>query len=73
MLNASPQNAALADGARTMKFLLELMRILHTLVGITPAEPEHERTYLLLWSGAFALIIVAVIAFVLIFMPRIMH
>ncbi|HEY2389681.1 MAG TPA: hypothetical protein VGK22_00785 [Candidatus Angelobacter sp.] len=56
-----------------MKFLLELMRMLHVIVGITPAEPEHERTYLLLWAGAFAVIIVAVIAFVLIFLPRIMH
>ncbi len=37
-----------------MEFLFKIMRMLHAVVGITPAEPEHERAYLLLWLGALA-------------------
>ena len=58
-----------------MEFLLQLMlmRMLHAVLGITPAEPEQERTYLWLWLGAFALIFLVVVAFVVLFAPRIMH
>ena len=56
-----------------MEFLLQLMRMLHAVLGITPAEPEQERKYLWLWIGAFALIFVAVVGFVVLFAPRIMH
>jgi hypothetical protein len=56
-----------------MKPLLELMRIFHAILGITPAEPERERAYLLLWIGVFALIIVVIAACVFLLVPRIMH
>jgi hypothetical protein len=56
-----------------MKFLLQLMRMLHTILGITPADPEQERSYLLLWVGAFALIFLVVVAFVVLVAPRIMR
>lgn len=56
-----------------MEFFLQLMRMLHAVLGITPAEPKQERTYLWLWVGAFALIFVVVAAFVVLFAPRIMH
>jgi hypothetical protein len=57
----------------TMEFLLKLMRMLHMMLGITPAEPERERTYLLLWTGSFALIILIVIASLVFLLPRVMR
>jgi hypothetical protein len=56
-----------------MKPLLALMRLFHAIIGITPAEPEHERTYLLLWAVAFVLILILVVACVLFLLPRIMR
>ena len=32
-----------------MEFLLKLMRMGHTILGITAPPPEHERAYLLGW------------------------
>ena len=56
-----------------MEFLFKIMRMLHAVVGITPAEPQHERAYLLLWIGALAVIIAVVAVFVVVFMPHIMR
>jgi hypothetical protein len=56
-----------------VEFLLQLMRLLHTVLGITPAEPKQERAYLLLWTGSFALILVIVIASVMFLLPRVMR
>jgi hypothetical protein len=56
-----------------MKFLLEMMRLLHAVLGITPAEPEHERFYLFIWIGTFTLILVIVAVFVVVFTPHIMR
>jgi hypothetical protein len=70
---AGLRNAVPAEGTRQMEFFLQLMRMLHAVLGITPAEPKEERTYLWLWVGAFALIFVVVMAFVVLFAPRIMH
>ena len=58
---------------KAMEFLFKIMRMLHAVVGITPAEPEHERAYLLLWIGALALIIVVVVVFVLVVTPHIIR
>lgn len=56
-----------------MEFLLKLLRMLHMVLGITPAEPERERFYLLLWAAALAAISVVVIIFALLLIPHIMH
>lgn len=56
-----------------MKLLLEMMRLLHAVLGITPAEPEREKTYLLIWIATFTLILVIVVTFVVVFTPRIMR
>jgi hypothetical protein len=57
----------------TMEFFLQLMRLLHTVLGITPAEPKQERAYLLLWAGSFVLILMIVIASVVFLLPRVMR
>lgn len=56
-----------------MEFLLKLMRMGHTILGITPAEPEHERAYLLGWILSLLLIVALAIGFVLLLVPRIMR
>ena len=46
----------------------------HTVLGITPPKPEHERAYLLLWIAA--LVVVAtdrMVSLVLLIVPRIMR
>jgi hypothetical protein len=61
--------------ARTLsvKFLLELLRMFHTVLGITPAKPEHERRYLLLWTVALVLVILIMVGVALLVVPRIIH
>ena len=56
-----------------MSFLLQLMRMFHTVLGITPPKPEHERAYLLAWTGALVLVILTMVGFVLLMVPRIMR
>ena len=56
-----------------MEFLLNLMRIGHAILGITPAKPEHERAFLLGWILSLLLITAAGIGLVLLLMPRIMR
>jgi hypothetical protein len=45
----------------------------HTVLGITPAKPEHERRYLLMWTVALVLVILIMVCVVLLVVPRIMH
>jgi hypothetical protein len=47
--------------------------MLHAVLGITPAKPEDERKFLLLWIGALAVIALIAIGFVLLIVPRIMR
>lgn len=56
-----------------MKFLLELLRMFHAVLGITPAKPEHERRYLLLWAVALVMILLIMVAFALLIVPRVIH
>ena len=56
-----------------MEFLLKLMRMGHTILGITPAKPEHERAYLLGWILSLLLITAFAIGLLLLLMPRIMR
>ncbi len=55
-----------------MNFLLQLMRMGHTILGITPARPEHERAYLLGWIAALLLVALISVGLVLFLAPRIM-
>ena len=45
----------------------------HTVLGITPPKPEHERRYLLMWSIALVLIILIMVAVLLLVVQQIMH
>ena len=56
-----------------MKFLLSLMRMGHTILGITAPPPEHERVYLLGWALSLLVIIVTGVGLVLFLVPRIMR
>ena len=55
-----------------MNFLLQLMRMGHTILGITPAKPEHERLFLLGWIAALLLVVLIAVGLVLFLVPRIM-
>jgi hypothetical protein len=55
-----------------VEFLLKLMRMGHTILGITAPPPEHERTFLLGWILSLLLIIVFTVALLLFLVPRIM-
>jgi len=48
------------------------MRLGHTILGITPARPEHERAYLLGWIAALLLLALISIGLFLFLVPRIM-
>lgn len=56
-----------------MEFLLQLMRIGHAILGITPAKPEHERAFLLAWIVSLLLIVAMAIGLMLLLVPRIMR
>ena len=49
------------------------MRMFHTVLGITPAKPEHERRYLLVWTVTLVLVILIMAGVVLLVVPRIIH
>jgi hypothetical protein len=48
------------------------MRLGHTILGITPPRPEHERTFLLGWIAALLLVALLTVGLVLFLVPRIM-
>ncbi len=56
-----------------MEFLLNLMRISHAILGITPAKPEDERGLLLLWIVSLGLVIAFTVIVLLFLLPRIMR
>lgn len=56
-----------------VNFLLELMRMLHMILGITPAKPEHERMFLLLWGAALVAIVAGAILLAMAIMPHVIH
>ena len=55
-----------------VNFLLHLMRLGHTILGITPPRPEHERAFLLGWIAALLLVALLTVGLVLFLVPRIM-
>jgi hypothetical protein len=56
-----------------VEFLLQLMRISHAILGITPAKPEHERAFLLAWIVSLLLIIAVATGLLMLLMPRIIR
>lgn len=63
----------LSAGAFTeVKFLLQLMRMGHMILGITPARPEQERAFLLGWIVALVVVVLISVALMLFLVPRIM-
>jgi hypothetical protein len=56
-----------------MEFLLKVMRMGHTILGITPPPPEHERAYLLGWIVSLLFLFAFSIGLVLFLVPRIMR
>jgi hypothetical protein len=61
------------EAALPMKFLLKLMRMGHTILGITAPPPEHERAYLLGWILSLVFIIAFSIGLVFFLVPRVMR
>jgi hypothetical protein len=60
-------------GAHPMEFLLKLMRMGHTILGITAPPPEHERAYLVGWILSLIFIIAFSIGMVFFLVPRVMR
>jgi hypothetical protein len=60
-------------GARPVEFLLKIMRLGHTILGITAPPPEHERAYLLGWMLSLIFVIAFSIGLVFFLVPRIMR
>ncbi|HZE25403.1 MAG TPA: hypothetical protein VE054_15510 [Blattabacteriaceae bacterium] len=56
-----------------MEFILKLMRMGHTILGITAPPPEHERAYLLGWILSLVFIIAFSIGLVFFLVPRVMR
>jgi hypothetical protein len=49
------------------------MRMGHTILGITPPRPEHERAFLLGWIAALLLVGLISVGLVVFLVPRIMR
>jgi hypothetical protein len=71
MLN-QPARDFSSGAVSAVNFLLRLMRMGHTILGITPPRPEHERAYLLGWIAALLLVALLAVGLVLFLVPRIM-
>ena len=71
MLN-QPSRGFSAGALTVVNFLLHLMRLGHTILGITPPKPEHERAFLLGWAAALLLVALISVGLVLFLVPRIM-
>ena len=56
-----------------MEFLLKLMRMGHTILGITAPPPEHERAYLLGWILSLTFIVALTVGMVFFLVPRVMR
>ena len=56
-----------------MEFLLKIMRLGHTILGITAPPPEHERAYLLGWILLLLFVAAFSIGLFMFLLPRIMR
>ena len=56
-----------------MKYLLEIMRVFHYVVGITTPKPEHERKILFLWIGVLIAMFLIAVGTALLVIPRVLR
>lgn len=56
-----------------MKYLLEIMRVFHYVVGITTPKPEDERKILLLWIGVLIALVLIALGTAMIVIPRVVR
>jgi hypothetical protein len=56
-----------------MKYLLEIMRVFHYVVGITTPKPEDERKILLLWIGILIALILLGLGTAAVIIPRVIR
>jgi hypothetical protein len=64
---------AFASPPVVMKYLLEIMRVFHYVVGITTPEPEHERKILFLWIGVLIALVLIALGTAAIVIPRVLR
>jgi hypothetical protein len=73
ILTQTSKRIDIQGGAIPMEFLLKLMRMGHTILGITAPPPEHERAYLLGWIVSLLVLFAFGIGLLLFLVPRIMR
>jgi uncharacterized membrane protein YczE len=56
-----------------MKYLLEIMRVFHYVVGITTPKPEDERKILLLWIGVLIGLVLIAFGTAAVIIPRVLR
>lgn len=56
-----------------MKYLLEIMRVFHYVVGITTPEPEDERKILFLWIGVLIALVLIALGTAVLIIPRVLR
>ena len=56
-----------------MKYLLEIMRVFHYVVGITTPKPEDERKILLLWVGVLITLVLIALGTAVLIVPRVLR
>src|SRR5262245_8921063 len=62
---------AASDEPGGMKYLLEIMRVFHYVVGITTPEPENERKILFLWIGVLIALVLIALGTAVLVVPRV--
>lgn len=56
-----------------MKYLLEIMRVFHYVVGITTPDPEDERKILFLWIGVLIALVLIALGTAALVIPRVLR
>ena len=56
-----------------MKYLLEIMRVFHYVVGITTPEPKDERKILFIWIGVLIALVLIALGTALIVVPHVLR
>jgi hypothetical protein len=54
-----------------VKYLLEVMRLFHYMVGITTPKPEDERKILFLWMGILVVLVAVAVGLFLLIVPHV--
>jgi hypothetical protein len=74
MLGAAPRRAPFCGKKRgQVKYLLEVMRLFHYMVGITTPRPEDERKILFLWMGILVVLVALAVGLFLFLVPHVLR